>query len=100
MRKLRSKLAFGAATAGRRSAGGDRQRCHLAVDDVLDEHHHTRPRAEPLGFPAPGTAAHEDAEEPVTGTAAAKAQAARSGRGGGTAGPSPPTSRALDTRRP
>lgn len=38
--------------------------------------------------PAHGTAAHEDAEKPVTGAAAAKAQAAAVKRvGGGTAGP-------------
>jgi len=38
--------------------------------------------------PAPGTAAHEDAEKPVTGAAAAKAQAAAvKSVGGGTAGP-------------
>ncbi len=38
-------------------------------------------------MPAPGTAAHEDAEKPVTGTAAAKAQAsAVKAAGGGTAG--------------
>jgi hypothetical protein len=38
-------------------------------------------------MPAPGTAAHEDAEKPVTGDAAAKAQAAAvKAAGGGTAG--------------
>src|SRR5438309_2131924 len=37
--------------------------------------------------PAPGTAAHEDAEKPVSGAAAAKAQAAAvKAAGGGTAG--------------
>ena len=44
----------------------------------------------PAGFsgPAHGTAAHEDAEKPVTGAAAAKAQAAAvKAVGGGTAGP-------------
>jgi nicotinic acid phosphoribosyltransferase len=43
----------------------------------------------PAGFrgPAPGTAAHEDAEKPVTGESAAKAQAAAvKSVGGGTAG--------------
>lgn len=41
----------------------------------------------PANFPAPGTAAHEDAEKAVTGTAAAKAQvAAVKAVGGGTAG--------------
>jgi len=39
------------------------------------------------GFPAHGTAAHEDAEKPVTGSAAAKAQAAAvKSVGSGTAG--------------
>jgi hypothetical protein len=38
-------------------------------------------------MPAPGTAAHEDAEKPVTGAAAAKAKAAAvEAAGGGTAG--------------
>lgn len=38
-------------------------------------------------MPAPGTAAHEDAEKPVTGAAAAKAKAAAvDAAGGGTAG--------------
>jgi hypothetical protein len=38
-------------------------------------------------FPAHGTAAHEDAEKPVTGSAASKAQAAAiKSAGGGTAG--------------
>ena len=45
---------------------------------------HSRP---PANFPAHGTAAHEDAEKPVTGTAATKAQAAAvKSPGGGTAG--------------
>jgi len=40
-----------------------------------------------LNMPAPGTAAHEDAEKQVTGSAAAKAQAAAvEETGGGTAG--------------
>jgi hypothetical protein len=44
------------------------------------------PRA-PDNMPAPGTAAHEDAEKPVTGDAATKAQAAAvNAAGGGTAG--------------
>jgi hypothetical protein len=49
----------------------------------------SRPHAgrPPANFPAPGTAAHEDAEKPVTGDAAAKAQAAAiKSVGGGTAG--------------
>src|SRR5438309_1238777 len=41
----------------------------------------------PFNGPAPGSAAHEDAEKAVTGTAAAKAQAAAvKSVGGGTAG--------------
>jgi hypothetical protein len=41
----------------------------------------------PPKMPAPGTAAHEDAEKPVTGDAATKAQAAAvKSVGGGTAG--------------
>jgi len=42
----------------------------------------------PANMPAPGTSAHEDAEKPVTGEAAAKAQAAAvKAVGSGTAGP-------------
>ena len=46
------------------------------------------PQARPaFNGPAPGTAAHEDAEKPVTASAAAKAQAAAvKSVGGGTAG--------------
>jgi hypothetical protein len=41
----------------------------------------------PANMPAPGTAAHEDAEKPVTGDAAARAKAAAvASVGGGTAG--------------
>ena len=43
--------------------------------------------APPGNMPAPGTAAHEDAEKPVTGSAATKAQAAAvKAVGSGTAG--------------
>lgn len=43
--------------------------------------------APPGSMPAPGTAAHEDAEKPVTGDAVAKAQAAAvKSLGGGTGG--------------
>ena len=46
-----------------------------------------RPPGSPAGMPAPGAAAHEDAEKPVTGDAAAKAQAAAvKSVGSGTAG--------------
>jgi len=45
------------------------------------------PGAAPGNMPAPGTAAHEDAEKPVTGSAATKAQAAAvQAVGSGTAG--------------
>ncbi len=45
------------------------------------------PAPPPRDMPAPGTAAHEDAEKPVTGDAAAKARAAAvEAAGGGTAG--------------
>ena len=45
------------------------------------------PSGAPAGMPAPGTAAHEAAEKPVTGDAAAKAQAAAvKAVGSGTAG--------------
>jgi len=46
-----------------------------------------QPPAVAKNMPAPGTAAHEDAEKAVTGDAAAKAQAAAvKAAGGGTAG--------------
>jgi hypothetical protein len=46
-----------------------------------------KPPPAPGNMPAPGTAAHENAEKPVTGDAAAKAQAAAvKAAGGGTAG--------------
>lgn len=45
------------------------------------------PAPPPRDMPAPGTAAHEDAEKPVTGEAAVKARtAAVEAAGGGTAG--------------
>jgi hypothetical protein len=45
------------------------------------------PPGAPANMPAPGTAAHEDAEKPVTGSAATKAQAAAvKAVGSGTAG--------------
>jgi hypothetical protein len=45
------------------------------------------PPAAMRNMPAPGTAAHEDAEKPVTGDAATKAkEAAVNAAGGGTAG--------------
>jgi hypothetical protein len=47
----------------------------------------SRPAPPASGMPAPGTAAHENAETPVTGEKAAKAQAAAvKAVGGGTAG--------------
>jgi hypothetical protein len=49
--------------------------------------HHGASAKPPPGMPAPGTAFHEDAEKPVTGLAATKAQAAAvKSVGSGTAG--------------
>ena len=89
MRKLRSKLAVGAAIGG--AAIGGAAIANAASSPSTTSATSTTtpaPSQSRQGFPAPGTAAHEDAEKPVTGTAAAKARAAAvRAVGGGTAGP-------------
>ena len=89
MRKLRSKLAAGAAIGG--AAIGGAAIANAATSPSTTSSTSTTtptPAQTHPGFPAHGTAAHEDAEKPVTGTAAAKARAAAVKTvGGGTAGP-------------
>ena len=83
------KVALGVAALAGAAVGG------AAVAGAATSHSSTTtpPRAagQPppamRNMPAPGTAAHEDAEKPVTGDAATKAQAAAvKAAGGGTAG--------------
>jgi hypothetical protein len=81
------KLLFGVAALGGAAVGG------AAVAGAATSHPATtasgsRPQPPPgRSMPAHGTAAHEDAEKPVTGTDAEKAQAAAvKAEGGGTAG--------------
>ena len=93
MRKLRTKLAAGAAIGG--AAVGGAALANAATTPSTSSSattptattpttSHGSPRA---GFPAHGTAAHENAEKPVTGAAADKAKAAAvKSVGSGTAG--------------
>ena len=83
------KLALGVAALTGAAVGG------TAVAGAATSHSGTTTTATSPGhpppglrnMPAPGTAAHEDAEKPVTGDAATKAQAAAlEAAGGGTAG--------------
>jgi hypothetical protein len=89
MRKLRSKLVVGAAIGGAAIGGAaianaaSSSSSTSSTSTTTPAPAQSRPR-----FPAPGTAAHEDAEKPVTGTAAATARAAAvKAVGGGIAGP-------------
>jgi hypothetical protein len=86
------KLAFGGALAAATITGGAIGASFLGTAGAATSSSTstsapataTRPQAP---FPAHGTAAHEDQEKPVTGDAAAKAQAAAvKSVGGGTAG--------------
>jgi hypothetical protein len=85
------KVALGVAALSGAAVGG------AAVAGAANTHSGTttapptatagQPPAPPKNMPAPGTASHEDAEKPVTGDDAAKAQAAAvKAAGGGTAG--------------
>jgi hypothetical protein len=89
MRKLRSKLAAGAAIGG--AAVGGAALANAATTTTSSSSSATTPAAThaapPANFPAHGTPAHEDAEKAVTGTAADKAKAAAlKSVGSGTAG--------------
>lgn len=89
MRNIRSALATGAAVGTAAVCGG-------AIANAATSTSSTSSSSSSLpsgqaaacrNFPAHGTAAHEDAEKVVTGTAAAKAKAAAvKSLGGGTAG--------------
>jgi hypothetical protein len=84
------KVALGVAAVSGAAVGG------AAVAGAATSHSSTtttpaatagQPPPALRNMPGPGTAAHEDAEKPVTGDAAAKAQAAAvKAAGGGTAG--------------
>ena len=92
MRRLRSKLAAGAAIGG--AAVGGAALANAATTSTTTTTSSpsastpsTSHGSPPAGFPAHGTSAHEDAEKPVTGTAADKAKAAAvKSVGSGTAG--------------
>jgi hypothetical protein len=75
----------GAAVGGAAVAGAATS--HNGTTTVRPPAAAGRPPQPPRNMPAPGTAAHEDAEKSVTGDAAAKAKAAAvEAAGGGTAG--------------
>lgn len=88
MRKLRSRLAAGAAITG--VAVGGAALANAATSSSASSTSTTPAATQttpPSSFPAPGTAAHEDAEKTVTGAAADKARAAAvKSVGSGTAG--------------
>ncbi len=87
-RKLTLTLAalIGAAVGGAALAGAATSHSSTATAKPSASHP-ARPLAPPANMPAPGTAAHEDAEKAVTGAAATKVQeAAVKAAGGGTAG--------------
>jgi hypothetical protein len=89
MRKLRTKLVTGAAIGG--AAIGGAALANAATTTTPSSSSTTTAPASsakpPANFPAHGTAAHEDAEKTVTGTAADKAKvAAVKSVGSGTAG--------------
>jgi hypothetical protein len=88
MRKLRPRLATGAAIAGAAIGGATIANAATSSSTTSSTGTATTaPTQTRPSFPAPGSASHENAEKPVTGTAAAKAQAAAvKSVGGGTAG--------------
>ena len=89
MPNIRSMLVTGAAVAAAAVGGGAIANATTASSSTTTASASPSPRSAnaPANFPAHGTAAHEDAEKTVTGTAAAKAKAAAvKALGGGTAG--------------
>src|SRR6185437_12149686 len=75
-------VAVGGAAIGSAATSGSTTTTTATTTTVTPSTH-----GPPASMPAPGTAAHEDAEKPVTGDAAATAQAAAvKYLGGGTAG--------------
>jgi hypothetical protein len=92
MRNMRSMLVTGAAVGAAALGGGAIANAASSSSTTTSSSSSgasgTRPAAPQFRGPAPGTAAHENAEKAVTGAAAAKAQAAAvKFVGSGTAGP-------------
>lgn len=86
MRNIRSILVTGAAVTAAVAAGGAIASAATSSPSSSSQSSVARP-AMPANMPAPGTTAHEGAEQAVTGDAATKAQAAAvKAAGGGTAG--------------
>lgn len=89
MRNIRSMLVTGAAIAAAAVGGGAVASAATSASSTSSSSTGSGSglAATPSNFPAHGTAAHEDAEKAVTGTAADKAKAAAlKYLGGGTAG--------------
>src|SRR6478736_3030701 len=89
MRNIRSMLMTGAAVGA--AAVGGAAFANAATSSgsspSVPSNTSTSSAGQPRNFPAHGSAAHEDAEKPVTGAAAAKAKAAAvKAVGGGSAG--------------
>ncbi len=88
MRNIRSMLMTGAAVAAAAIGGGAIANAATSSTSTTSASSSasSAPAGAPSTFPAHGTAAHEDAEKTVTGTAAEKAKAAAvKSLGGGTA---------------
>ncbi len=93
MRNIRSLLVTGAAVGAAAIGGATIASAATSTTswNSASAASHASPAlvrgAPPFNGPGPGTAAHENAEKPVTGTAAVKARAAAvQAAGGGTAG--------------
>jgi len=88
MRNVRSMLVTGAAVAATAIGGGAIANAASSSSSTSTNTTATTQQAPPaFNGPAPGTQAHENAEKAVTGTDAARAQAAAvKAAGGGTAG--------------
>jgi hypothetical protein len=85
MRNIKAKLATSAAIGG--AAIGGATIANAATSSTSSSKSQTTTQPAPSKFPPHGTAKHEGAENPVTGTTAAKARAAAvKAVGGGTAG--------------
>jgi len=89
MRNIRSILATGAAVGAAAVGGGAIANAATSTSTTsTSPTTATGTQPAPANMPAPGTAAHEDAEKAVTGADATKAQAAAVKYvGSGTAGP-------------
>jgi hypothetical protein len=88
MRNIRSMIVTGTAVAAAAVGGAAIASAATSTSSTTSPSSSSTgaPAAAPPNFPAHGTAAHEDAEKPVTGAAADKAKAAAvKSLGGGTA---------------